>query len=79
MYNQFLEMLSDRSKRTLYDAGLYDPGNEEDEVEGFTDFLQEMTSLIKNSTKKEKTYSMEELQSMFWEMAQSFEIPECRQ
>lgn len=31
---------------------------------------------IMNSWKQEKTYSIEELQSMFWNMAQSFEIPE---
>lgn len=66
-------VLSDRTKRTLYDAGLYD---EEDEVEGFTDFLQEMVSLVHDVRKEEKTYSFEELQSMFWDMAQGYEIPE---
>ncbi|KAK6157606.1 hypothetical protein DH2020_011854 [Rehmannia glutinosa] len=70
-------VLSDRTKRTLYDAGLYDPDEEEDEAEGFADFLGEMMSLVNDSRKEEKKhYSIEELQSMFWDMAQSFEIPE---
>uniref|UniRef100_A0A2P2KL03 Uncharacterized protein MANES_17G076700 n=1 Tax=Rhizophora mucronata TaxID=61149 RepID=A0A2P2KL03_RHIMU len=34
-------VLSDESKRTLYDAGLYDP-----EDEGFSDFVREMMSLM---------------------------------
>ncbi|XWS18569.1 hypothetical protein CRYUN_Cryun32bG0056400 [Craigia yunnanensis] len=37
-------VLSDQRKRTLYDAGLYDPEDEEDE--GFSDFLAEMISLM---------------------------------
>ncbi|KAF3668713.1 putative zinc finger homeobox protein 4-like [Capsicum annuum] len=64
-------VLSDQNKRMMYDAGVYDP--EEDEDEEFTDFLQEMTSLMKDARKENRSYSMEELQSMFWEMAQGFE------
>ncbi|KAJ8570238.1 hypothetical protein K7X08_006815 [Anisodus acutangulus] len=64
-------VLSDQKKRMMYDAGLYDP--EEDEDEGFGDFLQEMASLMEDARKEDKNYSMEELQSMFWEMAQGFE------
>ncbi|KAK4715531.1 hypothetical protein R3W88_013869 [Solanum pinnatisectum] len=64
-------VLSDRKKRMMYDAGMYDP--EEDEDEGFADFLQEMVSLMEDSRKEDKSYSMDELQSMFWEMAQGFE------
>uniref|UniRef100_A0A7N1A153 J domain-containing protein n=1 Tax=Kalanchoe fedtschenkoi TaxID=63787 RepID=A0A7N1A153_KALFE len=37
-------VLSDQSKRTLYDAGMYDP--EEEEQEGFSDFVQEMVTLM---------------------------------
>ncbi|XWS70933.1 hypothetical protein CRYUN_Cryun03dG0093100 [Craigia yunnanensis] len=37
-------VLSDQRKRTLYDAGLYDPEDEEDE--GFSDFLAKMISLM---------------------------------
>ncbi|KAH6771560.1 Chaperone DnaJ-domain superfamily protein [Perilla frutescens var. hirtella] len=68
-------VLSDRTKRTLYDAGLYED-DDGDDVEGFTDFLQEMVSLIHDVRKEEKTYSIEELQSMFWDMAQDYQIPQ---
>ncbi|CAN4121695.1 unnamed protein product [Withania somnifera] len=64
-------VLSDQKKRMMYDTGLYDP--EEDENEGFADFLQEMTSLMKDARKEKRSYSMEELRSMFWEMAKGFE------
>ncbi|CAK9157558.1 unnamed protein product [Ilex paraguariensis] len=67
-------VLSDQRKRTMYDAGLYDPDEEEDE--GFADFLQEMMSLMADARRENKDYSLEELQSMFWEMAQDFEFPE---
>ncbi|KAI3453116.1 hypothetical protein Pfo_009779 [Paulownia fortunei] len=69
-------VLSDRGKRVLYDAGLFDRDEEDDEVEGFADFVQEMVSLMNDARKEEKNYSIEELQSMFWEMAQGFEPPE---
>ncbi|KAG8382781.1 hypothetical protein BUALT_Bualt05G0113000 [Buddleja alternifolia] len=70
-------VLSDRRKRTLYDAGMYDPDDDDDDdVEGFADFVQEMVVLMEDARKEEKNYSIEELQSMFWEMAQGFEIPE---
>ncbi|KAK6122359.1 hypothetical protein DH2020_043869 [Rehmannia glutinosa] len=68
-------VLSDRRKRVMYDAGLYDRDDEDDEVEGFADFLQEMVSLMNDARKEEKNYSIEELQSMFWEMAQDFQTP----
>ncbi|XP_038724662.1 uncharacterized protein LOC120016070 isoform X3 [Tripterygium wilfordii] len=38
-------VLSDQRKRTLYDVGLYDP-DEEEEDEGYGDFLEEMMSLM---------------------------------
>ncbi|XP_073300207.1 uncharacterized protein [Primulina huaijiensis] len=70
-------VLSDRKRRRLYDAGLYGLDNEEeDEVEGFSDFLQEMVSLINDARKEEKIYSPKELQSMFWDMARGFGLPE---
>ncbi|KAL0380855.1 UNVERIFIED_CONTAM: hypothetical protein Sangu_0149800 [Sesamum angustifolium] len=60
-------VLSDAKKRALYDADLYDPDDdEEDEIEGFADFLQEMTSLMNDARKEDKIYSIEELRSMFW-------------
>ncbi|KAL1807691.1 hypothetical protein ACET3Z_024681 [Daucus carota] len=67
-------VLSDSKKRKMYDAGLYDPDDEVDE--GFADFVEEMASLINKTRREERQYSMEELQSMFWDMAQSFEIPD---
>ncbi|KAM0003274.1 putative DnaJ domain, Chaperone J-domain superfamily [Helianthus debilis subsp. tardiflorus] len=44
-------VLSDRKKRSVSDVGLYDP-LEEEEDEGFTDFMQEMSSLMKNVKKE---------------------------
>ncbi|XP_075522339.1 uncharacterized protein LOC142555383 [Primulina tabacum] len=70
-------VLSDRKRRRLYDAGLYGLDVEEEvEVEGFSDFLQEMVSLINDARKEEKIYSPKELQSMFWDMARGFGIHE---
>lgn len=37
-------VLSDPKKRSMYDAGLYDP--QEEEVEDFSDFVDEMVSLM---------------------------------
>lgn len=68
-------VLSDPRKKTMYDAGLYDP-EEDDDDEGFADFLQEMVSLMDNVRKENKIYTMEELQGMFWEMADGFETTE---
>ncbi|KAI9079806.1 hypothetical protein K1719_038216 [Acacia pycnantha] len=65
-------VLSDHKKRTVYDAGLYDP---EDEDEGFSEFMEEMVSLMAQVRREEKDYySMEELQSMFTEMAHDFNL-----
>ncbi|XP_071725124.1 uncharacterized protein [Rutidosis leptorrhynchoides] len=64
-------VLSDPGKRTMYDTGYYDPYD--DEEEGCSDFFQEMTSLMAQTRKEEKVYSLEELQGMFTEMAQGFE------
>lgn len=64
-------VLSDHKKRSMYNVGLYDPQDEEDE--GFAEFLQEMSSLMENVKKEEKEYSFGEIQTMFWEMAQSFD------
>ncbi|CAL5396692.1 unnamed protein product [Camellia sinensis] len=66
-------VLSDKRKRTMYDAGLYDFVQEEDE--GFSDFLQEMMSLMAEVRREDKIYTMEELQSMLMEMAKGFEYP----
>ncbi|KAE8010298.1 hypothetical protein FH972_006680 [Carpinus fangiana] len=57
-------VLSDQSKRLMYDAGLYDPLEEEDEQ--FCDFMQEMLSMMNNV--KDEGDSFEDLQKMFAEM-----------
>ncbi|CAI9785438.1 unnamed protein product [Fraxinus pennsylvanica] len=69
-------VLSDHSKRTIYNAGVYDPDDDDDEVEGFVDFLEEMMSLMNDVRMEGKTYRIEKLQSTFWEMARGFEIPQ---
>ncbi|KAL3510610.1 hypothetical protein ACH5RR_030011 [Cinchona calisaya] len=72
---QAYSVLSDQRKRIMYDSGLYNPAEEEEDEE-FSDFLQEMVSLVENVRKENKVYGLEELQTMFWDMAQSSETPE---
>ncbi|KAK4765136.1 hypothetical protein SAY86_026226 [Trapa natans] len=68
------EVLSDEKKRTLYDAGLFDPEDEYDE--GFCDFLQEMACLMtQEADTKENNCTMEDLQTLFMEMVQDFKVP----
>ncbi|XP_008810984.2 dnaJ homolog subfamily B member 3-like [Phoenix dactylifera] len=70
------QVLADERRRTLYDAGLYDPvQDDEGEVEGFHDFVQEMLTLMADVRREEKQYSLEELQRMLAEMAQDFATP----
>ncbi|XP_028770930.1 dnaJ homolog subfamily B member 6 [Neltuma alba] len=57
-------VLSDKSKRSMYDAGFYDPLEEEDEE--FCDFMNEMISMMNNV--KDEGNSLEDLQRMFVEM-----------
>ncbi|XWS58118.1 hypothetical protein CRYUN_Cryun08bG0007300 [Craigia yunnanensis] len=57
-------VLSDETKRSMYDAGLYDPLEEEDE--DFCDFMQEMISMMNNV--KDEGDSFEDLQRMFADM-----------
>ncbi|KAJ6414075.1 hypothetical protein OIU84_006817 [Salix udensis] len=57
-------VLSDQSKKSMYDAGLYDPLEEEDEE--FCNFMQEMISMMNNV--KDEGDSFEDLQKMFGEM-----------
>ncbi|XP_020976797.1 LOW QUALITY PROTEIN: uncharacterized protein LOC107639293 [Arachis ipaensis] len=66
-------VLSDQKKRTMYDAGLYDPEEEEDE--GFSEFVEEMVSLMAQVRQEEKEFGLEDLQSMFMEMLEGFESP----
>ncbi|KAJ1417167.1 DnaJ domain containing protein [Sesbania bispinosa] len=72
-------VLSDESKRSMYDAGLYDPLEEDDQVRivsfqfdlqllfaEFCDFMHEMISMMNNV--KDEGDSLEDLQRMFVEM-----------
>ncbi|CAN8235644.1 unnamed protein product [Cochlearia groenlandica] len=61
-------VLSDQRKRSMYDAGLYD--NQEDD--GYYDFVEEMVSLMSQTKKEEKQYSLEELQTMVDDMIYDF-------
>ncbi|CAJ2631728.1 unnamed protein product [Trifolium pratense] len=67
-------VLSDESKRSMYDAGFYDPLEEEDQE--FCDFMSEMISMMNNV--KDEGDSLEDLQRMFVEMVggdgMSFEL-----
>ncbi|XP_058091771.1 uncharacterized protein LOC131237794 isoform X2 [Magnolia sinica] len=67
------EVLSDERKRRVYDAGLYNPDEEEDE--GFSDFVEEMVSLMAAVRREEKSYSLPELQHMLMEMARGWDSP----
>ncbi|XP_042404344.1 chaperone protein DnaJ-like [Zingiber officinale] len=58
-------VLSDKSKRAMYDAGLYDPLDGDDQ--GFADFMQEMLAMMEG-VKSEKPDSLEDLQRMLAEI-----------
>ncbi|KAL1209476.1 Chaperone protein dnaJ 6 [Cardamine amara subsp. amara] len=62
-------VLSDQGKRSMYDAGLYDSG----EDEGYFDFVQEMVSLMDQTRREEKQYSLGELQTMVNDMVYEFQ------
>jgi len=58
------QVLSDEKRRALYDAGMYDPlDDDQEDVEGFHDFLQEMISLMATVGREERVYSLGELLS----------------
>ena len=59
-------VLSDEDKRSMYDVGLYDPLEEDEVVEGFSDFMDEMINLMNNVD--DEGDSFEDLQRMFVEM-----------
>ncbi|KAJ8471957.1 hypothetical protein OPV22_026300 [Ensete ventricosum] len=58
-------VLSDKGKRAMYDAGLYDPLDDDDQ--GFADFMQEMLAMME-CVKPEKPDTLEDLQRMLAEM-----------
>ncbi|KAJ4817186.1 hypothetical protein LUZ62_029752 [Rhynchospora pubera] len=58
-------VLSDKGKRAMYDAGLFDPLDEDDQ--DFSDFMQEMLVMMDN-VKNEKPDTLEDLQKMLEEI-----------
>jgi len=54
-------VLSDKGKRAMYDAGLFDPLDDDDQ--DFSDFMQEMLVMM-DSVKNEKPDTLEDLQKM---------------
>ncbi|XP_022939379.1 chaperone protein DnaJ-like isoform X1 [Cucurbita moschata] len=72
---QAYSVLSDQRKRALYDAGFYNDEDDDDDEhnEAFYEFMQEMVSLMAKARSEDcKCATMEELQTMFMEMAQGF-------
>ncbi|KAL2516492.1 Chaperone DnaJ-domain superfamily protein [Forsythia ovata] len=68
---QAYSVLSDANKRFLYDVGVYDCNDHEDET-GMGDFLNEMATMMsKNNSNENGEESFEELQELFKEMFQS--------
>ncbi|XP_077219178.1 uncharacterized protein LOC143853330 [Tasmannia lanceolata] len=58
-------VLSDQGKRAMYDAALYNPFDDEEDEE-FSDFMQEMLSMMDNVGSQKDSF--EDLQTMFMEM-----------
>ncbi|CAH9098845.1 unnamed protein product [Cuscuta epithymum] len=68
---QAYSVLSDTNKRFLYDVGVYDFEDDDDE-NGMGDFLNEMAAMMNDNRSNEKQgESFEELQELFEEMLQS--------
>ncbi|TVU12218.1 hypothetical protein EJB05_45851 [Eragrostis curvula] len=62
-----IAVLSDSNKRFLYDVGVYDTEDDEDDLSGMGDFLGEMADMMSQAT---PTESFEELQQLFVDMFQ---------
>lgn len=64
-------VLSDERKKMLYDSGLYDPEDDEEDIEGLSSFLNEMSGMmadVQASEKLGKGSSLKELQQLFVNM-----------
>ncbi|CAI8607840.1 unnamed protein product [Vicia faba] len=63
-------VLSDSNKRLMYDVGVYD--NDDDDENGMGDFLNEMVTMMSQTTSNENgEESFEELQQLFSDMFQA--------
>ncbi|OEL17486.1 hypothetical protein BAE44_0021495 [Dichanthelium oligosanthes] len=63
-------VLSDKGKKAMYDAGLFDPLDDDDQ--DFSDFMQEMLVMMDN-VKNEKPDTLEDLQKMLEDMVKGDE------
>ncbi|KQK22059.1 uncharacterized protein LOC100841769 [Brachypodium distachyon] len=59
-------VLSDKGKKAMYDAGLFDPLDDDDQ--DFSEFMQEMLAMM-DSVKNEKPDTLEDLQKMLEDIA----------
>uniref|UniRef100_A0A7N0RIK9 J domain-containing protein n=1 Tax=Kalanchoe fedtschenkoi TaxID=63787 RepID=A0A7N0RIK9_KALFE len=65
-------VLSDSSKRFLYDLGVYDKEDDDENIEGMSDFLSEMAAMMQQNKPNENGGdSFENLQDLFNEMFQA--------
>lgn len=64
-------VLSDARKKALYDNGIYDPDDDDEDIEGLSSFISEMSGLmseVQASEMSDKGNSFEELQQHFMNM-----------
>eukprot|EP00250_Pteridium_aquilinum_P013699 c21513_g1_i1 orf=711-1439(+) len=64
-------VLSDEKRKMLYDSGLYNPEDDDEDIEGFSSFLDEMSGMmadVQASEEAGKGSSFEELQQLFVSM-----------
>ncbi|KAK3194177.1 hypothetical protein Dsin_025495 [Dipteronia sinensis] len=69
-------VLSDKGKKTLYDAGMLGLLGDDDD-EGFCDFMQEMALMMASVNSPQEGYSLEYLQGLLMDMIadnQSFDF-----
>ncbi|XP_041991058.1 dnaJ homolog subfamily B member 3-like [Salvia splendens] len=67
---QAYSVLSDANKRFLYDVGIYNSDDDDDE-DGMGDFLSEMAVMMNQNKPNERNESFEDLQVLFHEIFQS--------
>ncbi|KAK1560899.1 hypothetical protein Q3G72_032052 [Acer saccharum] len=62
-------VLSDKEKKAIYDAGMLGLlGDDDDDDEGFCDFLQEMALMMASVNSPKEGYSLEYLQGLLMDM-----------
>ncbi|KAK2649560.1 hypothetical protein Ddye_017049 [Dipteronia dyeriana] len=62
-------VLSDKEKKTIYDAGMLGLlGEDDNDDEGFCDFMQEMALMMASVNSPQEGYSLEYLQGLLMDM-----------